>query len=176
MGLGGYLGARSEAAGYRAALAQTQHLVREEPEQAAGMVREALGEFGIAAATLEDVVGSLSREPERLVEFLMRFCHGLAAPEYTAERAVKAGLMIAAGYFFGGMVPLMPYLIFDGMRAAFQASVAVMAVALFAFGWVKAGLLDERSRVGCAVEGAQMVVMGGVAAGAAMGCVMLVGD
>ncbi|KAM0717502.1 hypothetical protein Q7P37_007354 [Cladosporium fusiforme] len=175
MGLGGFLAARSEAAGYRAALAQSQAIVGDEPERAMAMVMETFGEYGFPDSALDEISGSLVREPEKMVEFLMRFCHGLAAAEYTAGRAIRAGLMIAAGYFFGGMVPLLPYLLFESMHTAFVASVVVMTVALFAFGWVKAGVLDERSRLSCASEGMQMILMGGLAAGAAMGCVQVVG-
>jgi hypothetical protein len=46
---------------------------------------------------------------------------------------------------------------------------------LFGFGWVKTRLLKERNWEVCARNGVQMVVMGSLAAGAAMGCVKAVG-
>jgi VIT1/CCC1 family predicted Fe2+/Mn2+ transporter len=83
-----------------------------------------------------------------------------------------SGLTISLGYFCGGAVPLLPYLFFAQVGEAFRASVAVMVVALFAFGWVKERVVDgERSVVTCIRSGVQMVVMGGLAAGAAMVCV-----
>ena len=70
---------------------------------------------------------------------------------------------------------MLPYLLFSGMQVAFAGSVMVMVVALFAFGWVKTALLAEKDRLVCAKNGVQMVVMGTLAAGAAMGCVKAVG-
>lgn len=84
-------------------------------------------------------------------------------------------MTIAAGYFFGGLVPLTPYFLAETNRIAFLWSIAVMAVALFAFGYVKTVLVGEGSKVLCAKAGVQMMVLGGVAAAAAMGCVMAIG-
>jgi VIT1/CCC1 family predicted Fe2+/Mn2+ transporter len=175
MGLGGYLGARSEAAGYRAALCETREIVAEKPEQAVDLVRETFGGYGFSEAAMEDVTGKLMESEEDMVDFLMRFHHRLSMDDHTASRAVKSGLTISAGYFFGGLVPLLPYLLFANMQTAFVGSVVIMILALFAFGWVKTALLAERDRVVCLRNGVQMVVMGGIAAGAAMGCVKAVG-
>jgi VIT1/CCC1 family predicted Fe2+/Mn2+ transporter len=73
------------------------------------------------------------------------------------------------------LVPLGPYLLFREMRVAFAGSVVVMVLTLFAFGWVKTALLAERDWRVCLRDGVQMVVLGSVAAGAAMGCVKAVG-
>jgi VIT1/CCC1 family predicted Fe2+/Mn2+ transporter len=175
MGLGGYLGARSEAAGYRAALCETRVIVAERPEQAVELVRETFGGYGFSEAAMEDVTGKLMESEEEMVGFLMRFHHRLSMDDHTASRAVKSGLTISGGYFFGGLVPLLPYLLFASLQVAFAGSVVIMILALFAFGWVKTALLAERDRVVCLRNGVQMVVMGGIAAGAAMGCVKAVG-
>lgn len=69
-------------------------------------------------------------------------------------------------------MPLLPYLWFAQVGEAFRASIAVMVIALFAFGWGKQRLLeDEGSMRKCVRSGIQMVVMGGLAAAAAMLCV-----
>lgn len=103
-----------------------------------------------------------------MVEFLMRFHARLAEADYAPSRAYVSGLTISAGYFFGGLVPLLPYLFFASVQEAFAGSVVVMVVALFVFGWVKTALVGERERWVCGKNGVQMVLMGGVAAGAAM--------
>lgn len=85
-----------------------------------------------------------------------------------------SALTIALGYFCGGFVPLLPYLFVAQVGAAFRASVALMVVALFVFGWVKQSMVgdgDERSLKRRVRSGLQMVVMGGLAAGAAIVCV-----
>jgi VIT1/CCC1 family predicted Fe2+/Mn2+ transporter len=175
MGLGGYLAARSEAAGYQAALLEVRRMVEEDPRQAGDVVRETFSDYNFPAAAMEEVVDRLVSRPEGMVEFLMRFHRLLTKDDFTAVRAVRSGATISAGYFFGGLVPLLPYLLFDEMRVAFAGSVVVMVVTLFAFGWVKTALLAEKDWRVCLRDGVQMVVLGSVAAGAAMGCVKAVG-
>ena len=175
MGLGGYLGGRSEAAGYRAALSETKDLVANHPERAVEIVNVTFAVYGFSAEAMSDIANKLLACPDSMVDFLMRFHHQLTQDDYTASRALKSGLTISAGYFFGGLVPLLPYLLFASMQTAFVGSVVVMVLALFAFGWVKTALLAERDQSVCIKSGVQMVVMGSLAAGAAMGCVKAVG-
>ena len=175
MGLGGYLGARSEAAGYRAALSETKDIVTSHPERALKIVNDTFAVYDFSAQAMSDVTNKLLACPDSMVDFLMRFHHQLTQDDHTAARAVKSGLTISVGYFFGGLVPLLPYLLFASMQTAFAGSVVVMVLALFAFGWIKTALLAERDRSVCLRNGLQMVVMGSLAAGAAMGCVKAVG-
>lgn len=175
MGLGGYLGARSEAAGYRAALSETRDIVANHPERAVEIVNHIFAVYGFSAQAISDIANKLLACPDSMVDFLMRFHHQLTQDDYTASRALKSGLTISAGYFFGGLIPLLPYLLFASMQTAFVCSVIVMVLALFAFGWIKTALLAEKDQSVCLRNGVQMVVMGSLAAGAAMGCVKAVG-
>jgi len=177
MGLGGYLGAKSEAEAYRAALLETKAVVAADGAdgRASAMVRETFGRYGFAEGVLESVVRDLRAEPEGMVEFLMRFRHGLVETDFAPARAYGSGVTISAGYFFGGLVALLPYLFVEGVREAFVGSVVVMAIALFGFGWAKTALVGEGDRWVCCKNGVQMMVLGGVAAGAAMACVKSIG-
>jgi VIT1/CCC1 family predicted Fe2+/Mn2+ transporter len=176
MGLGGYLAARSEAAGYQAALSEVRRMVEEDPRAAGDVVRETFVGYGVSDEVLEGLVGELVSGPEEgMIGFLMRFQRQLTGEEATAARAVRSGATISAGYFFGGLMPLVPYLLFEEMRVAFLGSAVVMILTLFAFGWVKTALLAEIGWRVCLRDGIQMVVLGSVAAGAAMGCVKAVG-
>lgn len=121
------------------------------------------------------------------------------------------------GYLLGGLVPLAPYFFVSNIATGLRISVAVMAVALFAFGyaktclvrvgsgeegedtvqlsmpwnwdwsWIRGGEAGRkvkgrrgrraraerwRARREAARGGVQMVVVGGLAAGAAMGMVV----
>nr|POE77701.1 protein ccc1 [Quercus suber] len=176
MGLGGYLGAKSEAEAYAASLAETRRVVLQEPERAAGMVRATFDAYDFAEDALAGMVGSLARDPPRMVEFLMRFHHQLAEADYAPAKAYVSGLTISAGYVVGGLVALLPYLFLGSIHQAFVGSVAVMALALFVFGWAKTALVGESDRWVCLKNGVQMMILGGVAAGAAMGCVKAIGD
>ena len=86
---------------------------------------------------------NLKEDPELFVDFLMRFHHQLAEADFIPSRAYISGLTIAAGYFLGGLVPLLPYLFFTQVREALLCSVLVMAIALFVFGWTKTALVGD---------------------------------
>jgi VIT1/CCC1 family predicted Fe2+/Mn2+ transporter len=110
-----------------------------------------------------------------LPSFLMNFHHTI--PEPSSSRAVICAITIALGYFIGGFVPLVPYF-FVGPNDAFVAlrwSIATMVVALFLFGYGKtcfvSGWRGRRNIRKGFVGGIQMVLVGGIAAGSAMGLV-----
>lgn len=175
MGLGGYLGARSEAEAYENALSETKAIVREDVNRATEMVHEVMKPYLINHDLTEHIFNDLDASEERKVAFLMAFHHRLAATDYIPARAYISGLTISAGYFFGGLVPLLPYFAFADIGRALVGSVIVMAVALFVFGWAKTRAVGEKGWKKCAGSGVQMVAMGGMAAGAAMGCVKAIG-
>lgn len=78
-------------------------------------------------------------------------------------------------------MPLIPYFCVQRSEVylALYWSIGVMAVALFAFGWVKTGVVigwRGKDNVWAGIKGAlQMVMIGGAAAGAAVGLVRAIG-
>ncbi|KAK0742420.1 VIT family-domain-containing protein [Apiosordaria backusii] len=93
-------------------------------------------------------------------------------------RAMQSAITIAAGYFLGGLLPLIPYFFVVGhtgrLMTGLYISIGVMGVALFTFGYVKTGVVvgfGRQHAKKCMLGGVQMVVVGGMAAGAAMGLV-----
>ncbi|KAK0628940.1 VIT family-domain-containing protein [Bombardia bombarda] len=180
MGLGGYLGAKSEAASYRETRSTTEKLVARDPQAAMGAIRSVLAPFAVPAQLLDDVTQHLAQCPgPRVVDFLMQFQH--CAEEPAGSRAVRSALTIAMGYFVGGLLPLVPYFCVSQGRllVALYISIGVMAVALFAFGYVKtcivSGWRGDKCMRQAVVGGVQMVFVGGAAAGAAMGLVKAFG-
>lgn len=132
-----------------------------------------------------------------LLSLLIRHHHNLSPPE--THRAAISAMTISGGYFFGGFVPLIPYFFVGRHQVLYGLawSVGVMAICLFLFGawktvamdnggqedkdteeW-KTGTLEHmegRRKVKMAVKGGlEMVMVGGVAAGGAMGIVRLLG-
>ena len=176
MGLGGYLGAKGESEAYYAALSEVKSTVATDKSRAEDMVRATFDEFEFPEQALSSIVSSLLQDSAQMVDFLMRFHHQLAEADHTTSRAYTCGLTIALGYFFGGLVPLLPYVVMANIQRAFLGSIIIMALTLFAFGWVKTALIGETSRKACLRSGVQMIILGGVAAGAAMGCVKAVGS
>ncbi|KAJ5792936.1 uncharacterized protein N7503_008914 [Penicillium pulvis] len=174
MGLGGYLGAKSEEESYKATLKETQTQTMTDPASITGTISEIFEPYELPSELVSQLTNHLSASP-LLPSFLMNFQHTL--PEPSESRAVICALTIALGYFIGGFVPLLPYF-FVGPHEAFIAlrwSIATMVVALFIFGYGKTcfvcGWRGRRNIRKGVVGGVQMVLVGGLAAGSAMGLV-----
>ncbi|KAG6022336.1 hypothetical protein E4U41_002279 [Claviceps citrina] len=91
---------------------------------------------------------------------------------------VVSGLSIALGYGVGGIIPLTPYLFASTVGRGLRWSIAVCLVALMAFGSGKSWVLRGGGQRGwrrSLGEGVQMLVLGSLAAGAAVLCVSLLG-
>ncbi|KAK4900354.1 Protein ccc1 [Elasticomyces elasticus] len=110
MGLGGYLGANSEAEAYQAALVETKATVENDSRTAASLVRNTFSKYDFAEEALASIVDSLLASPSDMVDFIMRFHHQLAEADYAPSRAYVSGVTIATGYVLGGLVALLPYL------------------------------------------------------------------
>jgi len=107
----------------------------------------------------------------------MKFHHCEEEPK--SSRALTSAITIAVAYFLGGLLPLIPYFCIgdEQVYLGLYISIGVMVVALFTFGYVKEGVVigfggGKNIRM-CCFSGVQMVIVGSVAAGAAMGLVRL---
>jgi len=139
------------------------------------MIRTSLTEYCFTPALQDSIVTELLSNTSEMETFIMRFHHQMPESACTASRAYISALTISAGYLFGGLIPLMPYFIANTNHVAFMWSVAVMVVALFLFGFGKTMVLGEGKKWVCCQAGVQMVLLGGVAAAAAMGSVKAIG-
>lgn len=139
------------------------------------MVRDVFVPYGLPDTTIFALSNDLHNSPERLLEFLMSFHHQLAAPP--KNRAYVSALTLALGYFGGGFIPLIPYFCVSKTEVlvALWWSIGVMVVTLFVFGYVKTciscGWRGRANVVGGLWGGVQMCIIGGLAAGAAVGLV-----
>ncbi|RAH50726.1 VIT1/CCC1 transporter family protein [Aspergillus brunneoviolaceus CBS 621.78] len=174
MGLGGYLGAKSEEESYRATLKETKKEIQNDPASVTDTIADVFASYDLPSELVGELTRHLSTSP-MLPSFLMNFHHTVQEP--SGSRAWVCALTIALGYFIGGFVPLLPYF-FVGPHGAFYAlqwSIATMVVALFLFGYGKtcfvSGWKGSRNIRRGLIGGLQMVLVGGVAAGSAMGLV-----
>ena len=161
MGLGGYLAARTDAEHYASERRREYREIDELPHQERQEVADVFRDYGLGEEHIGPVVTAISANADRWVDFMMRFELGLEQPD--AGRARASATTIALSYIAGGLVPLAPYMLVDDMSSALVWSVAVTAVALFIFGYVKGkftGLVPLRG-------GWQTVIIGGLAAAAA---------
>ncbi|KAK3215548.1 hypothetical protein GRF29_8g335015 [Pseudopithomyces chartarum] len=178
MGLGGYLGAKSEAESYTATQLQTHKKIISDPSGVEEDVKSILDDVGLPEDLGDQVTRCLvDGSEERLAKFLMRFEHSL--PEPPLNRALVCALTIAMGYFIGGFIPLLPYFFVGGddVRQGLFWSAGVMVVTLFTFGYVKTAAVHGWGGLHLVWKGvrggAEMMVVGSLAAGAAMGLVKL---
>ena len=145
------------------------------PGETSSLVHDVFKPYELPASTINTISRNLHQAPTELLDFLMRFHHQMPEPE--TSRPWISAATIATCYFAGGFIPLLPYLCVqtDEVLTALYISIGVMAVALFAFGWVKTGVVSGwsgRKNIGACLYGAvEMVVVGSAAAGAAVGLV-----
>ena len=161
MGLGGYLAARSDAEHYAGELEREQREVVELPDIELAEVAEVFQHYGLTETEIEPILKRFEAEPEKWVDFMMRFELGLEKPE--PRRALTSALTIALWYVFGGLIPLAPYMLMSGIHAALVASVIDTLLALLIFGGVKGRFTGTNP----ARSGLQTALIGGLAAAAA---------
>lgn len=161
MGLGGYLAARTDREHYENELERERREVIEVPEREREEVAEVLRGWGLQEPNVESAVKEISSDPKRWVAFMMKHELGLEEPE--PKRARYSSLTIGLSYIVGGLIPLVPYLLFHRAATALLVSVVATLIALFIFGYVK-GKFTGSKPLKSAV---QTALVGGVAAGIA---------
>ena len=169
MGLGGYLAAKTDLEHYASErlreLRETEHIPEREAEEVADIFRG----YGLRDEQIAPLIQTLQANPTQWVDFMMRFELGLEEPD--PMRARLSAWTIALSYVVGGLIPLLPYMLFHDIRTALWWSVGVTPVALFLFGYVKSGFTGVPPWRG----GLQTVLVGGLAAAAAFGIARLLG-
>ncbi|KAK3319148.1 Ccc1 family [Apodospora peruviana] len=99
--------------------------------------------------------------------------------EAALPSAVISGLSVSLGYLLGGILPLFPYFFVNNVGDGLVWSFVVCVVALFVFGFTKDIVMNNNQsrkskakRIRASLwEGIQMVVLGSIAALAAVLCV-----
>lgn len=174
MGLGGYLAAKSESECYHHEVARERELHERKPEISESCVEEILSEYSLSPATIKMVFNDMNESPAKMMDFIIKFGKGLEEP--AEGREFSSALTIGSAYFLGGFVPLIPYFFIKTVDAALLISVIVMLTTLFVFGVLKTtftlGWDCGKTRI--AFNGVQMVLTGGIAAGAAWALVKLI--
>jgi len=169
MGLGGFLAARGDAEHFANELQRERDEVIAKPAAEKQEVRDVLLTYGLTPAQADPVVEAIASNPERWVDFMMRFELGLEAPD--PRRALRSAATIAISYIVGGLIPLFPYFIQPKIGQALQLSIVVTLIALAIFGYLKS-IFTGTHRLRGAI---QTVLVGGVAAGAAFALARAVG-
>ena len=124
---------------------------------------------------INQAVESLQSAEEDMLDFLLRFHHQAVEPD--ANRPWICAVTIAGGYFIGGFIPLLPYIVIrhGKVLTGLYWSIGIMAIALFLFGWGKTGIVvgwsGRQNMIACLKGALQMLMIGSAAAAAAVGLV-----
>lgn len=175
MGLGGYLGAKSESDYFHSEVSQEKKKFFSNMQLVNHEVEDILIEMNpnFSEETVISFIKDMQRDPELMVDFIIRYGKGLEEPD--ENRQWISALTIGGGYFVGGFVPLVPYFFVEQVGRGFLLSIVLMTFTLFWFGFVKSQIsMADCTLVKRISEGFQMVAVGGVAAGAAWFFVKLV--
>lgn len=183
MGLGGYLGAKSEEDYYHSEVKIEKQKFYDSNNSSNNNINEdilheiedILSEINpnFKEETVLQFMKDLSEEPDRMVDFVIRYGKGLEEP--AENRAYISAVTIGAGYLAGGMIPLFPYFFTKHVGTGLIFSVVIMLVTLFIFGYIKTILTmsDAANLEKKIKEGFQMVMVGSIAAGSAWFCVKM---
>ena len=161
MGLGGYLAAKTDAEHYVSELARENHEIEHLRDREVHEVEGILQGYGLEGEALQTVVGAITADRVRWLDFMMKFELMLEKPD--PRRGLTSALTIGGAYAVGGLVPLVPYMMAGDMATAFRISVLTTGIALAIFGAVK-GQFTGVNRLRSAL---QTLVVGGLAAAAA---------
>jgi VIT1/CCC1 family predicted Fe2+/Mn2+ transporter len=142
MGLGGYLAAKTDLEHYLAERMRERRETERIPEEEAEEVAQIFRHYGLTDEQIAPLVAAIRSDPDRWVDFMMRFELGLEPPD--PVRARKSALTIGLAYVFGGLVPLWPYILLDHLMTALGVSILVTPLALLLFGYIKGRLTGIR--------------------------------
>lgn len=161
MGLGGYLAAKSDAEHYAKEREREKREVAEIPHEEMKEVAEVFEEYGLTREQTRPLVEALRKQPQKWIDFMMRFELGLEKPD--PKRALTSALTIGGAYIAGGIIPLAPYIVTGNSSTALLFSIAVTLLALLVFGFIKGRFTGTRPMR----SALQTALIGSVAAGAA---------
>lgn len=199
MGIGGYLAARDESVPSRpnspdnedlkggsgcTGSDETDCMVNEADKVQArtdDIVRRHLEPLDLPPSTITLILETIQRNPigpQHTITRLETFNKDIPHNTQPTTSPVTAGLSISLGYAVGGIIPLLPYFFTSTVGYGLQISAVLCLMVLFTFGAGKKWMLssEKDDMKSCIVEGLQMLILGALAAGAAVLCVSGLGS
>ncbi|PIB24785.1 GMP synthase [Amylibacter kogurei] len=163
MGLGEYLSARSENDLYHSVRDDELVEIAQNPEMERQEALEILADKGMSDADAVAMADILQRYPEYYADFMMAYEIGMSDP--ADENPALNGLATFAAFIAFGIIPLLPYFMFDPVRSTFHLSVIATFSALTILGLLRFGVIRQNI-LRCVGE---TVLVGGVCAAVAYG-------
>lgn len=153
-------------------------MILHDPDTARDCVQEYFEQFGLSEEDTRRVADQIKASAPMFKDFLMQ--HHFQAAKPDIGRPYLSALTLGVSYFIGGFIPLIPYFIVsrDSVLAGLWWSIGLMAVVLLIFGYVKTGVVrgwgGRENLQACTGGALQMLVVGVIAAGAAVLLVRLI--
>lgn len=141
MAAGSYLSSSAEKEIFDKEIKEAEDLAEKEPYLAAEGLLKALSQEGLKKEQGYRIVKLLAQEEKVFLRTFQEKVFGLGAAEI--NRPLQASLVMGASFVVGALIPLLPYLVLDGMMALYF-SIALAAVTLFSVGVFK-GYLAARA-------------------------------
>lgn len=184
MGLGAFLAAVTERKHYQVEEAREFREVNACPEMEEKEIYDIMAEYGLDRKRIEPMVEGLMANKDMwvkvckffnpaitsltTVQFMMDFELKLEKPK--TSRAWISALSMGLSYFFGGLVPMIPYFAYKNINHALFTSIGVTVVILVVFGYVKA-IITGCTRNDALISSLQTLLVGVIAAGTSYGIV-----
>jgi VIT1/CCC1 family predicted Fe2+/Mn2+ transporter len=166
MGVGSYLGARSESDYHRQERAREAWEIEHFPDGEREEVREIYREKGFDGEALEQAVDIITSDKERWVRTMMVEELGIIEER---KNPVRVGLTTFIAFLIAGAIPLISYmgsLQLSSLSAyPFPTAVIVTLVSIFAIGSARSMVIYKKWYK----AGVEMLLVGGLAAGVAYG-------
>jgi VIT1/CCC1 family predicted Fe2+/Mn2+ transporter len=136
---------------------EVRELAREEEQE----IVQIFAQYGLDREACKPVLAHFHQDHEAWVDFMMRFELGLDKPQ--PGRALRSALTIGGAYIIGGLVPLAPYMLIEGLQPALRVSIICTLIALGLFGAAK----SRFTGIGMLRGAVQTMFVGGLASAAA---------
>lgn len=164
MGAGAFLSSRSAADQYQRLRKEELQEILDHPDMEREEIREAYEAKGFSGARLDDVVATVTSEPDRWADAMMLEEHGLSKPE--ASGAFVHGFATFMGFVVFGAVPLLPYAFgIVAVEYRFAAAIIAAGFALLLVGLTRSYVTRQRPLRGIA----EIMVIGAASTAIAYG-------
>lgn len=161
MGLGEYLGSKSERAFFHGEELREKWEVRHYPKEEERAIKKIFTSWGFSGDRLNRSIEVLKKHPKAWVDIMLN--HELGIVESAKNRPIQSGVVMFFAFVLAGFVPVIPYL-FATARSFFFA-VILSACTLFVVGAFRSKFTPQTWWRG----GGEMLFVGAIASGAAYG-------
>ncbi|MBI3114881.1 MAG: VIT1/CCC1 transporter family protein [Candidatus Kerfeldbacteria bacterium] len=163
MGLGNFLGEKSDEAYNRGQRQKEYWEIKHFPEIERNEVRAVFKKWGFSGQLLEQAIHQVVADPDRWVDFMMREELGIVESEDSGG-AAKHGVAMFFAFVIAGFIPLIAYVL-PNVPSPFLVSTVLAGLTFCAVGSLRAKFTPTRWWV----AGLEVLLIGGIASAVAYG-------